>query len=70
MGLWTLHGVYRRRLTLVTLIGRAQPWVRAQPELSPATARLTGSPSGSRSTADRTSLRFESFQPSATQQQR
>ena len=61
MGLWTLHGVYRQRLTLVTLIGRAQPWVRAQPELSPATARLTGSPSGSRSTADRTFAPFREF---------
>ena len=61
MGLWTLHGVYRRRLTLVTLIGRAQPRVRAQPELSPATARLTGSPFGSRSTADRTFAPFREF---------
>ena len=61
MGLWTLHGVYRERLTPVTLIGRAQPWVRAQPELSPATARLTGSPFGSRSTADRTFAPFREF---------
>ena len=61
MGLWTLHGVYRARLTLVTLIGRAQPRVRAQPGLSPATARLTGSPFGSRSTADRTFATFREF---------
>ena len=63
MGLWTLHGVYRDRLTLVTLIGRAEARGRAQLELSdcPATARLSGSPSGSRSTADRTLVPFREF---------
>ena len=45
----------------MTLIGRAEARGRAQLELSPATARLSGSPSGSRSTADRTLVPFREF---------
>ena len=35
MGLWTLHGVYRARLTLSPCVGRVQPRAGARLQLSP-----------------------------------
>ena len=52
MGLWTLHGVYRARLTLSPCVGRAQPGAGARLQLSPG-GLPPGSRFGSRPTAVR-----------------
>ena len=52
MGLWTLHGVYRARLTLSPCVGRAQPGAAARLQLSPG-GLPPGSRFGSRPTAVR-----------------